>query len=190
MAEHRSRGAKEAIKAVHQSSLTSKEQRGKFRDDETPGWKVQKMAISKKLKGQRWNPSKRLSREEMEGLRLIKSQFPHLNASQLGQQFKVSPEVVRRILASKWRPTEEEMGKLQERWKQRGEKIKQIFGTNKMQQKPLSVPKRIVINTLGSSPSVVATSRPPKSVRPARRTKNKLHLLQRQQYDHGNEHSE
>lgn len=59
MAENRSRGAKEAIKAVHQSSLTSKEQRGKFRDDETPGWKVQKMAISKKLKGQRWNPSKR-----------------------------------------------------------------------------------------------------------------------------------
>lgn len=192
MAENRSKGAKNAIKAVHESSLTSKEQREKSKDNEVPGWKAQKMAISKKLKGQRWNPSKRLSREEMEGLRLIKSQFPHLNASQLGQQFKVSPDVVRRILASKWRPTEDEMGRLQERWKQRGERIKQIFGANQMQQKPLAVPKRIVINTLGSSPSVVATSRPGRNVtaKPSKKSKNKLHLLQQQQYEHDNGHSE
>ncbi|KAH9201652.1 required for respiratory growth protein 9, mitochondrial [Zygosaccharomyces rouxii] len=188
MAENRSKGAKNAIKVVHESSLTSKEQREKSKDDETPAWKIQKMAISKKLKGQRWNPSKRLSREEMEGLRLIKSQFPHLNASELGQQFKVSPEVVKRILSSKWRPTEDELGKLQDRWKQRGERIKQMFDSHQIQEKPLVVPKRIVINTLGSSPSVVATTRPSKNAKSNKRTKNKLHLLQQREHDH--EHSE
>lgn len=178
MAENRSKGAKDAISAVHKSSLTSKEHREKIKNAEVPQWKSQKMATVKRLKGQRWNPPKKLSREEMEGLRLIKSQFPHLNASQLGQQFQVSPEVVRRILASKWRPTEDEMGSLQERWKQRGERIKQLFGSK---EKPLIGPKRIVINTLGSSPSVVASSRHIKGGKSGKKTKNKLHLLQQQQ---------
>lgn len=194
LAENRSKRAKDVIKAVHESSLTSKEQMERSADDENsslPAWKAQKIATSKKLKGQRWNPPKKLSREEMEGVRLIKTQFPQLNVRQLGQQFKVSPEVVRRILSSKWRPTEEEMDRLHDRWRQRGERIKQMFDLQRQQQqqKPLAIPKRIVINTLGSSSGVVASTRCAKREKKNKKSKSKLHLLQ-QQSEHDHDHSE
>ncbi|KAK1226214.1 Required for respiratory growth protein 9 mitochondrial [Marasmius sp. AFHP31] len=60
-----------------------------------------------------WNPPKKLSREAMEGLRelyhLDKEKF---STPVLAQKFKISPEAVRRILKSKWQPTEEKRRKL------------------------------------------------------------------------------
>jgi hypothetical protein len=41
----------------------------------------------------------------------------------LAKEFKVSPEAIRRILKSKWRPTAEEAAARNERWTKRGEKI-------------------------------------------------------------------
>ena len=37
----------------------------------------------------------------------------------LAERFKVSPEVIRRILKSKWRPTEEEAEERRKRWAKR-----------------------------------------------------------------------
>jgi hypothetical protein len=41
----------------------------------------------------------------------------------LAQHFKVSPEAIRRILKSKWKPNDEEYEDRMERWSRRGERI-------------------------------------------------------------------
>lgn len=88
-----------------------------------PEWQKQKLAVNKKINNQRWNPSKKLSRTTMEAIRLLKRQFPNMNASELGERFKVSPEVIRRILKSKWQPDTKEQIKVEQRWLKRKEKI-------------------------------------------------------------------
>ena len=97
---------------------------------EIPEWKKQKMAIRKKLQGQRWNPSKKISQEQMEALRLLKFNFPELTASDLADRFKISPEAVRRILRSNWKRTDEENNDAHERWKRRGLRIKEMYQKN------------------------------------------------------------
>jgi hypothetical protein len=85
---------------------------------------VQKEALKEKLRGEAWNPRKKLSPDTMEGIR-------HLNITQpdkfttpvLAEHFKVSPEAIRRILKSKWRPSDEEYEARMERWNKRGERI-------------------------------------------------------------------
>ncbi|KAH7359877.1 required for respiratory growth protein 9, mitochondrial [Pyrenochaeta sp. MPI-SDFR-AT-0127] len=92
--------------------------------DARPSWQVQKAALKEKLGGEAWNPRKRLSPDTMEGIR-------HLHATQpakfttpvLADHFKVSPEAIRRILKSKWRPSDEEHEARMHRWDKRGERI-------------------------------------------------------------------
>lgn len=87
-------------------------------------WQVQKSALDAKFAGTTWNPRKRLSPETLEGIRSLHASDPVKFATPvLADQFKVSPEVIRRILKSKWRPTEEEAERRNERWERRGEKI-------------------------------------------------------------------
>lgn len=89
-----------------------------------PAWAVQKAAVKAKLNGEAWNPRKKLSPDTMEGIR-------HLNQTQpdkfttpiLANYFKVSPEAIRRILKSKWRPSDEEHEERMQRWDKRGERI-------------------------------------------------------------------
>ncbi|KAF8320441.1 hypothetical protein DL93DRAFT_2045601, partial [Clavulina sp. PMI_390] len=52
-----------------------------------------------------WNPPKKLSREAMEGLRALHGHDPEtFTTAALATRFKISPEAVRRILRSKWKP--------------------------------------------------------------------------------------
>jgi hypothetical protein len=52
------------------------------------------------------------------------AQFPDkYTTPMLAKEFKVSPEAIRRILKSKWRPTADEAAARNERWTKRGEKI-------------------------------------------------------------------
>ena len=52
-----------------------------------------------------WNPPKKLSREAMEGLRTLRDHDPEtFTTAILANRFKISPEAVRRILKSRWRP--------------------------------------------------------------------------------------
>ncbi|KAB8346049.1 hypothetical protein FH972_023101 [Carpinus fangiana] len=87
-------------------------------------WQIQKGALQDKFKDEGWNPRKKLSPEALEGIRALHAQYPdHFTTPALAEQFKVSPEAIRRILKSKWRPNGEEEEKRMRRWDKRGEKI-------------------------------------------------------------------
>ncbi|EJT69339.1 hypothetical protein GGTG_12958 [Gaeumannomyces tritici R3-111a-1] len=87
-------------------------------------WQVHKEAVAKKLNGERWNPRKRLSPDALEGIRALHAQFPEtFTTAMLAKKFEVSPEMIRRILKSKWRPTPEEEEERERRWFNRGKTI-------------------------------------------------------------------
>ena len=87
-------------------------------------WQVQKEALRRKFKEGSWSPFKRLSPDALDGIRAMHSQFPDkFTTPVLAEHFKVSPEVIRRILKSKWTPSEEEMEDRRLRWERRGQKI-------------------------------------------------------------------
>jgi hypothetical protein len=99
-------------------------------DDETPtevgrpAWQTQKAALKEKLGGQAWNPRKKLSPDTMEGIRHLHSTQPtKFTTPILAEHFKVSPEAIRRILKSKWQPSDEEYEARMQRWNKRGERI-------------------------------------------------------------------
>lgn len=91
-----------------------------------PPWKRQMFALREKFhdKGG-WNPSKKLSREAMDGIRSIKDSNPELSSGDIASYFKISPEAVRRILRSKWRPSPSEQANISERWERRGQRLKE-----------------------------------------------------------------
>lgn len=110
-----------------------------------PPWKRQMFALREKFhdKGS-WSPSKKLSREAMDGIRSIKDSNPELSSGDIASYFKVSPEAIRRILRSKWRPSPTEQANLSARWERRGQRLKeQKQGTDKQpQKKPTSSTKK------------------------------------------------
>ena len=91
--------------------------------DRRESWAIQKSALTEKFPGG-WQPRKKLSPETMQGLRDLHEGNPQQYTTEiLAGMFKVSPEAVRRILKSKWRPTDEEQEDRLRRWDKRGEQI-------------------------------------------------------------------
>ncbi|MCJ1284396.1 Required for respiratory growth protein 9 mitochondrial [Xylographa opegraphella] len=87
-------------------------------------WGVQKTALKHKFGERGWTPRKRLSPDALDGIRALHAQYPEdYSTSVLAEQFKVSPEAIRRILKSKWRPNDEEDVSRRQRWQKRGEAI-------------------------------------------------------------------
>ena len=87
-------------------------------------WQVQKKALGEKFGESGWQPRKRLSPDALDGIRALHSQYPEdYSTSKLADHFKVSPEAIRRILKSKWRPSEVEDASRRDRWQKRGEVI-------------------------------------------------------------------
>ncbi|OAK98436.1 hypothetical protein IQ06DRAFT_295759 [Phaeosphaeriaceae sp. SRC1lsM3a] len=87
-------------------------------------WQIHKEAMKEKLGGEAWNPRKKLSPDTMEGIRHLHSTQPDkFTTSILASHFKVSPEAIRRILKSKWRPSDQESEDRMQRWNKRGERI-------------------------------------------------------------------
>ncbi|SCV05307.1 LANO_0H04588g1_1 [Lachancea nothofagi CBS 11611] len=175
--------AKDLIKLVNSSSLTQAENSDKSLrlNSKAPAWKLQKLALNTKFEGQQWSPKKKLSREQMESIRLLKNQFPQMTASQLGEQFQVSPEVIRRILKSKWQPDESEAVKIQERWKRRSERITQMFESSSITAPP---PRRLVLGSGRSNTEILVKGvrknfRAQTDKKPTQdsRAKHKLNLL-------------
>lgn len=104
---------------------TTPEQRERNRD--LPTWQVQKESLARKFP-EGWRPLKRLSPDAMEGIRALHRQFPQVYTTPvLANRFQVSPEAIRRILASNFVPNAEEEVKRQERWIKRGENIWQRY---------------------------------------------------------------
>lgn len=78
-----------------------------WRNDRTlPAWQRHKLSLKEKFEGAEWRPKRRVSREAMEGIRLLHRDFPDTFTTQrLGEEFQIGPEAVRRILKSKWVPS-------------------------------------------------------------------------------------
>ncbi|KAL4867722.1 hypothetical protein BDV12DRAFT_170958 [Aspergillus spectabilis] len=86
-------------------------------------WGIQKEALKKKFPGG-WSPTRKLSPDAIEGLRHLHSMAPdQFTTSVLAQEFKVSPEAIRRILKSKWRPSGTVLEDRRKRWERREERI-------------------------------------------------------------------
>ncbi|KAI1979664.1 Required for respiratory growth protein 9 mitochondrial [Ophidiomyces ophidiicola] len=82
-------------------------------------WRIQKQALKKKFEDG-WAPLKRLSPDAMDGVRELHRANPErFSTPVLAEHFKISPEAIRRILKSKWRPTEKESEKRNLRWERR-----------------------------------------------------------------------
>ncbi|KIY00285.1 uncharacterized protein Z520_03970 [Fonsecaea multimorphosa CBS 102226] len=88
-------------------------------------WQAQKATLSRKFGDDGWNPRKKLSPDAMDGIRALHEEDPERwSTPLLAEHFRVSPEAIRRILKSKWRPRdEEEMQKRRERWAKRYDRI-------------------------------------------------------------------
>ncbi|KAK0514002.1 hypothetical protein JMJ35_003724 [Cladonia borealis] len=86
-------------------------------------WQIQKAALTTKFPTG-WIPRKRLSPSTLDGIRTLHAQYPlKYTTPVLASQFKVSPEAIRRILKSKWRPSDEEEEERVKRWENRGKSI-------------------------------------------------------------------
>ena len=90
-------------------------------DREREPWQIQKSALTDKFGSSGWSPRKRLSPDALEGIRALHAQYPEkYTTPELAQQFEVSPEAIRRILKSKWRPSDAEETDRRRRWDKRG----------------------------------------------------------------------
>lgn len=90
--------------------------RSKTSDEKTPRqFRVHRETLKKSFP-EGWAPPRKLSREAMDGLRLMHSHDPErFTTPVLAAKFRISPEAVRRILKSKWEPKKEEREKLLQR---------------------------------------------------------------------------
>lgn len=115
------RTSKTSSKSASKSKTTSTSPTAKPR----PAWAVQKAALAAKFP-EGWKPIRRLSPDAMDGIRALHAQMPDVyTTATLANQFRVSPEAIRRILRSKWRPkTPEEEARRLERWRRRGERVR------------------------------------------------------------------
>ncbi|KAJ4989297.1 mitochondrion organization and biogenesis protein [Stagonosporopsis vannaccii] len=110
-------------KAVATTTFDETTAEWKERSDR-PAWQAEKEAMKRKLDGEAWNPRKKLSPDTMEGIRhLHQTQPEKFTTPVLAEHFKVSSEAIRRILKSKWRPSDEEHDERMRRWDKRGERI-------------------------------------------------------------------
>ena len=109
-----------------ESRIESKQASNKPIQPERPkpkkeSWQVQKEALKQKFGPQGWQPRKRLSPDTLEGIRALHNSDPgSYSTKTLSEHFQVTPEAIRRILKSKWRPNAEEVEKRKERWEKRG----------------------------------------------------------------------
>lgn len=97
-----------------------------WRNQKLEPWQRQKFALKEKFQGEQWKPHYRLSRETMNGIRWLKKEYPNLQSDFFAERFKVSPEDIRRILKSKWKPTVEEEMAQAEKWKSRRDKFVEL----------------------------------------------------------------
>ncbi|WPH05024.1 Hypothetical protein R9X50_00792200 [Acrodontium crateriforme] len=84
-------------------------------------WQEQKNALLHKFGEDGWQPRKRLSPDTLEGIRALHASDPASYTTQiLSENFKISPEAIRRVLKSKWKPSDRELDDRKARWERRG----------------------------------------------------------------------
>ncbi|KAL1629820.1 Required for respiratory growth protein 9 mitochondrial [Neofusicoccum ribis] len=137
--------AQGGVSRVRNKSHDAGKKAKKSSKDRTP-WVVQKEALKEKFSGEHWNPRKKLSPDAMEGIRSLHRSDPRMYSTPvLANEFKISPDAVRRILKSKWQPSEEEQEDRMRRWEKRGEKIWKV-----QVEKGVKPPKKWRVKGVGS----------------------------------------
>ncbi|KAJ2557458.1 Required for respiratory growth protein 9 mitochondrial [Coemansia sp. RSA 1933] len=105
----------------------------KLNDKSFEPWQRRKIELKLKLKEEGWNPEKKIATSSMEKIRLLNAEFPDVWTMQrLSKQFKVSQEAIRRILKSKFQPSETHT---KEREAKRKELIKKYKSSQSKQDK-------------------------------------------------------
>ncbi|KAJ2644500.1 Required for respiratory growth protein 9 mitochondrial [Coemansia sp. RSA 1694] len=106
-----------AAKAKWQQSDAAKSRlQGRLRDVSLEVWQRRKIELKLKHGSEKWEPTKKIAASSMEKIRLLNSEFPDVWTMQrLSEQFKVSQETVRRILKSRFRPSEERLERREQR---------------------------------------------------------------------------
>lgn len=82
-----------------------------------PEWTKREQALRKRYGA--WNPTRKLSRQQIWDIRELKQQWPQMKTKQLADHFHINPESIRRILKSKWNPNEEELASINKRAERR-----------------------------------------------------------------------
>lgn len=100
--------------AVFKQKLDQAEKAAK---EKLPEWHKREEALRKRYG--LWNPTRKLSRQQMIDIRELKKAAPHLKTVQLADHFNVNPESIRRILKSKWVPSDNELESILQRTEKR-----------------------------------------------------------------------
>jgi hypothetical protein len=117
------REAKKLPRDWEAERLQAREEFEKQKRRKPENWRVQKAALKDKFEGG-WNPPKKLSPDALDGIRHLHAKAPEqFTTAVLAQEFEMSPEAIRRILKSKWRPSEDEMESRRKRWEKRHDRI-------------------------------------------------------------------
>jgi hypothetical protein len=111
--------SKDRVEGVPNAESTTKV----FKRPEAEPWQVRKAALAAKFGDAGWQPQKRLSPDTLEGIRALHRSDPiSYSTAILSEHFKITPDAIRRILKSKWRPNEDEVEDRRQRWERRGVK--------------------------------------------------------------------
>ncbi|KAJ5113106.1 Required for respiratory growth protein 9 [Penicillium angulare] len=114
------KNAKDTDKKWNKTKKLNQEPKLKMKPED---WQIQKQALSQKFPAG-WNPAKKLSPDALDGIRQLHASAPEqFTTAVLAEEFKISPESIRRILKSKWRPSGEEVESRRKRWEKRHERI-------------------------------------------------------------------
>lgn len=82
-----------------------------------PVWEKRDESLRKRYG--KWNPTHKLSRQQMMDIRELKKNAPDVRTIQFADHFNVNPDSIRRILKSKWVPSEKELIRISERAEKR-----------------------------------------------------------------------
>lgn len=88
-----------------------------------PLWVKRDQSLKKRYGS--WNPTRKLTRQQILDIRDLKQRMPSLKTVEIANFFLINPENIRRILKSKWTPTEEEFQELEGRAEKRKAKIRE-----------------------------------------------------------------
>lgn len=133
-----------------------------------PEWHKRDAAIKKRYG--KWNPTRKLTRDQMDDVKHIAAQMPHLRTVDLAQYFQVLPEAIRRILKSKWQPSEQTELALREREQRRKQERKARNPVNGVEQQPLSVH---IEDLMAALETKAHNSTPPSTRKPRKQHRNK-----------------
>lgn len=118
-AAKRTKGRKDSRK----DKKFDKSKKGPQKKNKPEPWQIQKGALDKKFPAG-WNPPKKLSPDALDGIRHLHATAPdRFTTAFLAEEFKISPEAIRRILKSRWQPSEDELEGRRKRWEKRHERI-------------------------------------------------------------------